>query len=807
MALTLGRALSLALRKANADYIETQRLAGGLVSLPAGDIEHGIDLATTHKFTVNGHDMYVPHDVVTANPNFELAGQVGGGAYTCAGQPGATSLPTTTLYLYPSSDSETVYIQDWHTFYLRAEVNRTRVTTVRNLYLDCQARPDATTYPAYVTGDPPPSRESDSCFIRHTCTNDFATVDMRGQPGDIINLVNIHVLPGAGWVGLLTTSSGAYSQINVTDCTIRGYIGCVFMFGAGASALQDGKRSTWTRVKFVSAYCQGPGPEVANRGGNGDYNHPVVGANFYFCEFGDPTGSTTEAIYERGLYFNGGTTGYAPDHFIEDCVFHENCYEGIKIQSGNRPDGNPGRFYIRRCTVRSLKWSITNDDGDVLVTDSTFTGGQLSSGYHPENALKRLTLQDCVITANYARPPSQYEGGNDDTQDDVVNGSVTLIRTPITWTGGRHATQSSTGCNLIVQDSTITAVGTGAASYAVYLGAAGGISAWSNVVASGQTRPFYLQRPDVDNAHVFDNCDFSACTVGFRVTFDQDGNTPGFGDNAYRTVVKDTTKLPDATPTISGTRPQRWKFYAGDRAATVASASTITAWQSSDRDTVTGSSTINTINACGSSSANMLFDDAYRAFRVGPTASWKFGTSGNITPLNTNARTPGDIVMLRYSVASTKWVEVVDPLAPVFGGVTGFSIDAASRGTITWSAARDMGTETATIRYRVYVATGSGEQNFASPTTTVTGVTTVDLPGLLPAVYFVVVRAVDTFGNEDTNVVELSAQTVNLGPLIATGPAGSGQGPLIEDSASSSATGPLISASPSNPSTGPLIVP
>jgi hypothetical protein len=756
VALTLGRGLSLALRKANADYVETQRLAGGTVSLPSGDEEHGIDYATTHKFTVNGFNMYVPHDVVTANPNFEIAGQVGGGSYSSGnggGQAGATTLPTTNLFLYPSSDSETTYVQDWHWFYLRGEVNRTRVTTFRNLNITCLTTPDFATYTAYPTGLPPPARESDSCFVRHTATNDYATVDMRGQPGDVINFVNVHVQPGAGWVGMFTTSSGAYTQINGTDCVFRGNVGCIFLFGAGASALQDGKRSTWRRCKFKAAYMQGPGPEIANRGGNGDYNHPVVGADFYFCEMGDETGSAVEALYERGYYGNGGTTGYAPDHNFEDCIFWENNYEGQKLQAGRRPDGTRGRYYFKRCDFRSLKWALDNNEGDTLIQNCTFRGGLVTGSYDATEPTTRTIIEDSTFEANYARPPSQYEGGNNDTLTNFVVDHVTLRRCTVTWTSARYAITSSIGAQSVLEDTTVTAVGAGAAGNACYLGGKGGRSSFVRSTFSGQTRPFYLQRPEDDNAHVYDYCDFSGCTLGFRVTFDQDGTTPGFLDNKYRTVVKNTTKLPDVVPIVTGTRPQAWQFYAGDRVATIASAATLSAWQSSDRDTITGSATINTVNFCGLAAANMLVDGAIKCLRVGPTASWKLGTSGNVTPLNTNARTPGALVLLQYSVALAKWVEVPDTTPPVFDGVADVtSLSPVSLG-LSWTAARDLGTETAAITYLIYASTTSGGQNYAVPTATVVGSTSTTLLGLTPgATYYIVVRARDAAGNTTTNI-------------------------------------------------------
>ena len=96
-----------------------------------------------------------------------------------------------------------------------------------------------------------------------------------------------------------------------------------------------------------------------------------------------------------------------------------------------------------------------------------------------------------------------------------------------------------------------------------------------------------------------------------------------------------------------------------------------------------------------------------------------------------------------------------DTLPPVFAGIES-CVDAATDGVLDlgWSVATD---NSPPITYNVYQANVSGGQNFAAPSYT-TSALTYQVTGLINGVeYFYVVRAVDALGNEDTNVVELSA--------------------------------------------------
>ncbi|MFO0677472.1 MAG: hypothetical protein U0169_13135 [Polyangiaceae bacterium] len=95
------------------------------------------------------------------------------------------------------------------------------------------------------------------------------------------------------------------------------------------------------------------------------------------------------------------------------------------------------------------------------------------------------------------------------------------------------------------------------------------------------------------------------------------------------------------------------------------------------------------------------------------------------------------------------------PVGPTFAGVAAVSPASTTSLLVSWKPATSALTSTAQIRYRVFVATASGNANFAAPTvTTPAGATSIVLPGLPDSDHYVVVRAVDANGTEDTNKVE-----------------------------------------------------
>lgn len=92
---------------------------------------------------------------------------------------------------------------------------------------------------------------------------------------------------------------------------------------------------------------------------------------------------------------------------------------------------------------------------------------------------------------------------------------------------------------------------------------------------------------------------------------------------------------------------------------------------------------------------------------------------------------------------------------PLFSGLGGL-VAGENALHLSWLAASDDATDPALIRYRVYVATQSGDQDFLLPALeTAPGETRATLDGLPNGtVHFVVVRAVDEDGREDANTVE-----------------------------------------------------
>jgi len=103
---------------------------------------------------------------------------------------------------------------------------------------------------------------------------------------------------------------------------------------------------------------------------------------------------------------------------------------------------------------------------------------------------------------------------------------------------------------------------------------------------------------------------------------------------------------------------------------------------------------------------------------------------------------------------------------PSFGGLTSATAGAGAA-TLTWSAASGV----APITYKVYEATASGAENFASPLLTTNGlsvfITPLDPGSNCTNTYFFVVRAVNGCGTSDGNSVEFSIQPTAPPPTFA----------------------------------------
>ena len=105
-----------------------------------------------------------------------------------------------------------------------------------------------------------------------------------------------------------------------------------------------------------------------------------------------------------------------------------------------------------------------------------------------------------------------------------------------------------------------------------------------------------------------------------------------------------------------------------------------------------------------------------------------------------------------------------DDAAPVFGGLDTAIATGEHAIDLAWRPAFDQ-TPPSRLRYRVYVATTAGAQDFGAPRLTITAATSATLDGLEAGVrYHVVVRAVDEAGHEDANRIERATATPDVTP-------------------------------------------
>ncbi len=104
---------------------------------------------------------------------------------------------------------------------------------------------------------------------------------------------------------------------------------------------------------------------------------------------------------------------------------------------------------------------------------------------------------------------------------------------------------------------------------------------------------------------------------------------------------------------------------------------------------------------------------------------------------------------------------VVNP-GPTFAGVVAVAPVSDVSLQVSWADASDAKTATEDIVYKVYVATAAGQQNFgAAQVTTPPGAQSAIVSGLQPDTdYYIVVRAMNAAGIEDSNTVEKTAKPV-----------------------------------------------
>jgi hypothetical protein len=117
--------------------------------------------------------------------------------------------------------------------------------------------------------------------------------------------------------------------------------------------------------------------------------------------------------------------------------------------------------------------------------------------------------------------------------------------------------------------------------------------------------------------------------------------------------------------------------------------------------------------------------------------------------------------------------ETQDTVPPSFAGITTLTAISPTSVRAAWAPAADDADPPDILRYNAYVALAAGGQDFeAIAATSAPGASEMDITGLAPDTeHFVVVRAVDTGDNEDTNAVEASATTpvsysLNVRPIL-----------------------------------------
>ena len=123
---------------------------------------------------------------------------------------------------------------------------------------------------------------------------------------------------------------------------------------------------------------------------------------------------------------------------------------------------------------------------------------------------------------------------------------------------------------------------------------------------------------------------------------------------------------------------------------------------------------------------------------------------------------------------------MVSPLAktkldddpPFFAGVTSIVGTSATSIQVSWDAATDA-SPASNLTYRVYLATSSGGQNFATPSRTVVGVLSASFTGLARNTpYYAVVQVSDPDENLNESLVEASGATRpdTTAPILASAP-------------------------------------
>jgi hypothetical protein len=164
----------------------------------------------------------------------------------------------------------------------------------------------------------------------------------------------------------------------------------------------------------------------------------------------------------------------------------------------------------------------------------------------------------------------------------------------------------------------------------------------------------------------------------------------------------------------------------------------------------------------GTADSNITIQIFANATLIGATTA--DGAGNWTTNLNFNVTADGPISLTAVaanscnsSAPSPVISGTKDATAPTFAGLDA-AIPAIESATLTWSAAVDSNA----VTYQVFQSTTSGAENFGAPTLTTNSLSVFIAPlypgSNSPITYFFIVRATDSCGNADTNIVEKSLQ-------------------------------------------------
>lgn len=113
---------------------------------------------------------------------------------------------------------------------------------------------------------------------------------------------------------------------------------------------------------------------------------------------------------------------------------------------------------------------------------------------------------------------------------------------------------------------------------------------------------------------------------------------------------------------------------------------------------------------------------------------------------------------------STTGTSISDTTAPTFAGITGLLANPNGSLRASWSVA----TDTSEVRYEVYINTSNIGLFSLSNRAVITIGTTIDIFTLAnnnlltPTTYYVGVRAIDTYGNRETNIIILNEDSLGV---------------------------------------------